>query len=155
MVDEDSKFIKAQFHSFYKNYQFYGNNLLNPEYSKALNFTNLMYDKYRDLYFEVLNDDNVLQEQVTSRLFKKVNNENDLVYKYLNKETGLYLFVIKSDLKQEIDLRTMINLVFSIKYAINVEKFFKYYEIINNKDDELINKSQELMLKKGIKFTKD
>ena len=155
MVDEDNKFIKAQFHSFYKNYQFYGNNLLNPEYSKALNFTNLMYDKYRDLYFEVLNDDNVLQEQVTSRLFKKVNNENDLVYKYLNKETGLYLFVIKSDLKQEIDLRAMINLVFNIKYAINVEKFFKYYEIINNKDDELINKSQELMLKKGIKFTKD
>ncbi len=153
MFYENDKIIKTQFCSFYKNYEFYSDNyLLNPEYKKASNYTNLMYYVYKDIYFRVLDDGKLLQELITGKKFFKMDDSSDFVYRYFNKETGLSMLVISSDLNEQVDLKIMINKAYNIKYMDRIEKFFKYYEILENKDEVLVNKAHLLMLKKGINY---
>lgn len=154
MVDKDN-IVSINFNSFFHNYEFYGESILNPEFKRAYDYSNKMYDEYKSLYFEILDNGNVLEELVTGKKFVKIDDKNETVYKFFNEESGLYFLLINSDINQKIDLRVMVNRVFNIDYIKKVEKLFKYYESVNCKDDLLVNKSCSLMLKRNKIFLKD
>ncbi len=155
MNNNESKIISVKFCSFLKNYEFYGSYLLNHEHKKAHNFTNYMLDNYKDLYFEVLDEGNILEELVTGKRFIKMDDSNEYVLKYYNEGTGLRLLRSNDKFEDKIDFKIMVNKVFNSKYIVGVEKFFKNYENLQNKDELYTNKLLSLKLKKGIPFTEE
>lgn len=151
MVDKEN-IVSISFNSFFHNYEFYGESVLNPEFKRAYNHSDKMYDDYNCLYLEILDNGNALEELITGKKFIKIEDNDSFVYRYINEESGLYFLVINNDINRDIDLRVMVNKVFNIEYIKKVEKFFQYYENANNKDESLINKSYSLLLRKGINY---
>lgn len=95
------------------------------------------------MYFCKINDD-ACRETMTGRIFYRADKRI-----FYNEETGLYF---DSNNISKVTLDGFNKMCDDTKYVSEVNKYFDYYKNIKNSDNEKRDKTEYLMLKKGIKF---